>query len=163
MFSMNYSTSILVTSNNKEIDRNSSDILSESDYHALADTCLEEILTATAEIESSIDADDIDISLEQGVLNINLGKYGFWVINKQTPNRQIWWSSPVSGPRRYEYAYNNEIKQLVHDTKHVSACNWMHTRSTDNDSNLFTDLKDELLKITGADITAYIKIKKSQN
>jgi frataxin len=27
------------------------------------------------------------------------------VINKQAPNKQIWWSSPTSGPQRY--LYNN--------------------------------------------------------
>ncbi len=159
MIRTNYSTFVFIASNTKEMNQNTSDILSESDYHSLADTCLDEILTATTEIESAIDADDVDISLEQGVLNIDLGKYGFWVINKQTPNRQIWWSSPVSGPRRYEYAYNNEIKQLVHKTKHVSACNWIHTRSTSDDSNLFVDLKDELLKVTGVDISAHMKKK----
>ena len=158
---MNYTTSFFTASNNKETSRNTSDFLSESDFHTLADNCLDEILTSTTEIESSIDADDVDISLEQGVLNINLGKYGFWVINKQTPNRQLWWSSPVSGPRRYEYTYNNEIKQLVHNMKHVSACNWTHTRSTNNDSNLFTDLKDELLKVTGVDISAQMKMTKN--
>jgi len=25
------------------------------------------------------------------------------VLNKQTPNKQIWWSSPVSGPIRFEW------------------------------------------------------------
>jgi frataxin len=28
---------------------------------------------------------------------------GTYVINKQPPNRQIWLSSPVSGPKRYDY------------------------------------------------------------
>jgi frataxin len=28
---------------------------------------------------------------------------GTYVINKQTPNRQLWLSSPVSGPKRYNY------------------------------------------------------------
>lgn len=25
------------------------------------------------------------------------------MINKQAPNKQIWWSSPTSGPQRYLY------------------------------------------------------------
>lgn len=28
---------------------------------------------------------------------------GSFVINKQPPNRQIWLSSPISGPKRYDY------------------------------------------------------------
>ncbi|KAF1786674.1 Frataxin conserved site [Phytophthora cactorum] len=49
------------------------------------------------------DARESDIMFSQGVLKIDLGEHGTWVINRQVPNRQIWWSSPVSGPRRYEY------------------------------------------------------------
>ena len=25
-----------------------------------------------------------------------------YVLNKQAPNKQIWWSSPISGPHRFE-------------------------------------------------------------
>ena len=32
---------------------------------------------------------------QQGVLTVKLGKLGTFVMNKQTPNRQIWLSSPV--------------------------------------------------------------------
>ena len=28
---------------------------------------------------------------------------GTWVINKQPPNKQIWLSSPISGPKRYDW------------------------------------------------------------
>lgn len=41
--------------------------------------------------------------MQSGVLTIKLGKHGTYVINKQTPNRQIWLSSPTSGPKRYDY------------------------------------------------------------
>lgn len=30
-------------------------------------------------------------------------KHGTFVINRQTPNRQIWLSSPQSGPKRFDY------------------------------------------------------------
>lgn len=33
--------------------------------------------------------------LQQGVLNLQLGARGTWVLNKQGPNMQIWWSSPI--------------------------------------------------------------------
>ncbi len=41
--------------------------------------------------------------LQQGVLTLRLGDLGTYVINKQTPNRQIWMSSPLSGPVRYDW------------------------------------------------------------
>ena len=44
------------------------------------------------------------MALASGVLNIYLGsKEGTYVINKQTPNQQIWLSSPVSGPARFDF------------------------------------------------------------
>ena len=42
--------------------------------------------------------------VQQGVLTVRLGELGTYVINKQTPNRQIWMSSPISGPVRYDWA-----------------------------------------------------------
>ncbi|KAJ1549013.1 Mitochondrial chaperone Frataxin, partial [Cladochytrium tenue] len=36
-----------------------------------------------------------------GVLTVKTGVGGTYVINKQPPNRQIWLSSPISGPRRF--------------------------------------------------------------
>lgn len=35
------------------------------------------------------------LRVQQGVLNIVVGDRGTWVLNKQSPNRQIWWSSPI--------------------------------------------------------------------
>eukprot|EP01035_Chromulina_nebulosa_P021350 gene21350-27660_t len=83
---------------------------SESTYHEIADETLEEIQETLSILETetplshfNINPSDIEISLSQGVLKLDLSSKGSWVINKQTPNRQLWWSSPISGPRRYEY------------------------------------------------------------
>jgi frataxin len=41
--------------------------------------------------------------IQDGVLTLQLGEpYGTYVINRQTPNKQIWLSSPTSGPKRYD-------------------------------------------------------------
>eukprot|EP00188_Purpureofilum_apyrenoidigerum_P000151 Plantae.Rhodophyta-Purpureofilum_apyrenoidigerum.ctg10592.p1 GENE.Plantae.Rhodophyta-Purpureofilum_apyrenoidigerum.ctg10592~~Plantae.Rhodophyta-Purpureofilum_apyrenoidigerum.ctg10592.p1 ORF type:complete len:181 (-),score=12.09 Plantae.Rhodophyta-Purpureofilum_apyrenoidigerum.ctg10592:107-649(-) len=46
--------------------------------------------------------DGFDIEFSMGVLTISLGPaLGTFVINTQTPNRQLWLSSPRSGPARY--------------------------------------------------------------
>ena len=37
------------------------------------------------------------------MLTLHLGEKGTYVINKQSPNKQIWLSSPISGPKRYEF------------------------------------------------------------
>lgn len=54
--------------------------------------------------------------MQGGVLNVNLGpKYGTYVINRQSPNRQIWLSSPVSGPKRYDFAVDKNCWVYKHD------------------------------------------------
>ncbi|XP_037028709.1 frataxin homolog, mitochondrial-like [Bradysia coprophila] len=45
------------------------------------------------------------------VLTVNFGNtHGTYVINRQSPNRQIWLSSPTSGPKRYDFVPSNAIK-----------------------------------------------------
>ena len=39
---------------------------------------------------------------------------GTYVINKQPPNRQIWLSSPVSGPKRYDLVDEEDGPQWVY-------------------------------------------------
>ena len=34
---------------------------------------------------------------------MTVGSNGTFVLNKQTPNEQLWLSSPVSGPLRYDF------------------------------------------------------------
>jgi frataxin len=41
--------------------------------------------------------------VQSGVLTLSLGSRGTYVLNKQGPNKQIWSSSPVSGPVRYDW------------------------------------------------------------
>ena len=43
-----------------------------------------------------------------GVLNIEMKDGRAYVINKQAPNMQIWLSSPLSGPQRFEYELDSE-------------------------------------------------------
>lgn len=42
-------------------------------------------------------------------MTVRLGpKFGTYVINRQAPNKQIWLSSPFSGPKRYDFAVIDE-------------------------------------------------------
>lgn len=42
-------------------------------------------------------------------MTINFGSSnGTYVINRQSPNRQIWLSSPTSGPKRYDFVPTNK-------------------------------------------------------
>lgn len=42
-------------------------------------------------------------SQQAGVLTLKFPPSGTYVLNKQPPNKQIWLSSPISGPKRYDY------------------------------------------------------------
>ena len=70
------------------------------DYVALAEEALDNILEKADEL--SDERDDVECELSSGVLTLKTPE-GTWVINKQVPNRQLWLSSPVSGPCRYEH------------------------------------------------------------
>ena len=52
--------------------------------------------------ELNEDFEQVDSELSQGVLTLTLPPNGTYVINKQPPNKQIWLSSPISGPKRYD-------------------------------------------------------------
>ncbi|XP_067008480.2 frataxin, mitochondrial [Anabrus simplex] len=55
-------------------------------------------------IESCNHLESADVTYGDGVLTVQFGKpYGTYVINRQTPNQQIWLSSPISGPKRYDF------------------------------------------------------------
>ncbi|XP_064077817.1 frataxin, mitochondrial-like isoform X1 [Macrobrachium nipponense] len=73
-------------------------------YEHISDETLEslsEYLEELVETEDSLV--DADVLYSSGVLTLNLGEVGTYVINKQSPNKQIWFSSPFSGPKRYDY------------------------------------------------------------
>lgn len=117
----------------------------EAEYHLVADESLEEIVDLLVPLEESDElGDNVDINYAQGVLNINLGTAGCWVLNKQTPNRQIWWSSPISGPRRYEFT-----------TQGRTAEDWKCTRELDvatEGGNLRESLVLEIASVTGVQL-----------
>jgi len=85
------------------------------DFHTVADETLETIQDTLEEAfedwYDSINTTETlpELNYSSGVLTIKFGEHGTWVMNKQTPNRQIWWSSPISGPRRYEYDADGEV------------------------------------------------------
>lgn len=83
---------------------------SEPKEHAFNDAANCTLQNILDSIEALIDKGvlEIDISLEAGVLTIDCGENGVFVLNKQTPNRQIWLASPVSGPFRYNYTPSGE-------------------------------------------------------
>ena len=130
----------------------------ESEFHTVADETLEDIQDAVdvaleeyfTENDDNDNDDEFETVYASGVLNMTFPPHGTWVLNKQTPNRQIWWSSPISGPRRYEYDEN--------------ISEWMYTRANNEDDNNNNDnntttgetlsnaIKDEIRQIYGIEL-----------
>lgn len=77
----------------------------EHEFVEMAEETLESISEEISRIgyHRNSAVEDFDIEFSQGVLTISLGSHGTYVLNTQTPNRQIWMSSPTSGPWRYSW------------------------------------------------------------
>ena len=56
-----------------------------------------------------------DLDLRDGILKIDLKNNKSYVINIQKNNKQIWLSSPFSGPKRFEYINNEWVD--IHNNK----------------------------------------------
>ena len=62
-----------------------------------------------------------DVNYSSGVLKVDffVGQIKqTYVLNKQAPNKQLWLSSPFSGPQRYEYDLIS--KQWLNNRTHVN-------------------------------------------
>ncbi|XVF01864.1 hypothetical protein REPUB_Repub04eG0126000 [Reevesia pubescens] len=91
-------------------------VLQEDEFHRLANFTIH----------------DLQEKLENEVLTLKLGALGTYVLNKQTPNRQIWLSSPVSGPSRFDWDHNAQA--------------WVYRRTK---ANLLKLLESELEQLCG--------------
>ncbi|KAG5418446.1 YFH1 [Candida metapsilosis] len=76
------------------------DQISDGEYNKLSNEYLENISEELEELNE--DYEQVDAELSHGVLTLTLPPNGTYVINKQPPNKQIWLSSPISGPKRYD-------------------------------------------------------------
>ncbi|XP_007528508.1 frataxin, mitochondrial [Erinaceus europaeus] len=79
--------------------------LDETTYERLAERTLDSLAEFFEDLaDKPYTREDYDVSFGSGVLTVKLGgDLGTYVINKQTPNKQIWLSSPSSGPKRYDW------------------------------------------------------------
>ena len=175
--SFSSSSKIIHSTNHQDSDA-MTNFMPEAVYHRIADDTLDSISELLVTLEESDELDDVDIECSMGVLNIRLGpSLGTWVINKQTPNRQLWWSSPISGPRRYELVVQSKInkdddKEIAIEINHdeltamaesgifqeVDAASYWHftkglesTKSLESE-NLLQTLREEMKIATGIDI-----------
>jgi frataxin len=82
---------------------NTSSEISAERYHSLSDAAMDNLLDSLENLLDDLGDPDYEVEYHSGVLTLKLGNNGVYVINKQPPNKQIWLSSPYSGPKRYDF------------------------------------------------------------
>lgn len=80
--------------------------LTTEEYHHLADETFEQMLDELDLFFEENKIMEAEIDEEAGVMEINCSE-GTYIINKQPPTKQIWLSSPISGPKRFDH-HNNQ-------------------------------------------------------
>ena len=84
-------------------------------YHKVSEKYLMYLMDQLDTLGESID--DFNCDYSSGILNFNV-RHHKYVLNKQPPNKQIWWSSPISGPLRFDFdgkVWFNKHNQLISD------------------------------------------------
>ncbi|GJD07315.1 Frataxin, mitochondrial [Galdieria sulphuraria] len=107
---------------------------SEQDYIVQAEKTLEDLYDCLAE-QGYEKVAQFDVELSQGVLTFKLDENRTYVLNTQRPNRQLWLSSPFSGPWRFSWNFAQR--------------EWKATRTG---IQLRTLLSEELKGLVGIDI-----------
>ena len=89
--------------------------LSLAQYEQLAESTLQSLTDQFDSLPAVVECSQLyDVNYADGVLTIVISdEIGTYVINKQTPNRQIWLSSPISGPKRFDLVRGRWI--YLHD------------------------------------------------
>ncbi|KDN39588.1 hypothetical protein RSAG8_08744, partial [Rhizoctonia solani AG-8 WAC10335] len=109
------------------------------EYHRASDKTMESLVDT---LENLIDENTdlpYEVDYSSGVLTLKLDDKGTYVINKQPPNKQIWLSSPRSGPKRYDLdATHNE---------------WFYNRDNTTMRSL---LEEELSEVFGRPISLVV-------
>ena len=74
--------------------------MSEQEYVEKVSEVLDHLTHEFEELENSEVNDCLveDVAYSDGVLKVQVRDLGTYVLNKQTPNLQLWLSSPISGP-----------------------------------------------------------------
>ncbi|KAH3448100.1 hypothetical protein KXV91_001663 [Aspergillus fumigatus] len=69
-------------------------------------------------------------------MNISVPGVGTYVLNKQPPNKQIWLSSPISGPKRYDWVLEGDQMHEKQDARPFGNGQWIYLRDGSNLTDL---------------------------
>lgn len=115
--------------------------ISPEEYQEHADRYMDSLHEKAEAIQES--REDVEVEYSAGVLSITLPPNGTYVINKQPPNKQIWLSSPLSGPKRFDWVMSGES---MHQKQGGGVGDWIYLRDG-------TKLTEVLSKELGISVT----------
>jgi len=124
--------------------------ISDAEYHEIADQYLDTLVLALEELSEKA-SDGVEVEFSAGVLTVTHPKSGTYVLNKQPPNKQIWLSSPVSGPKRFDWVISGAGQHEKEDSTidagdDGSGGRWVYLRDG-------TQLSELLKKELGVEVT----------
>merc|ERR1712032_676355 len=121
-------------------------ITSSPFFHVQSETTLRTIQYALEDLLDDYPTvfSQSEVTYDSNVLSIILPPHGTWIINKQSANEQVWWSSPLSGPRRFEWKNRRWIYSRY-------SCNFDNDID-EKDRYLDTLLKAEIQALYGIDL-----------
>ncbi|TVY90540.1 Frataxin-like protein, mitochondrial [Lachnellula willkommii] len=102
--------------------------LTAEQYNELSDAYMDALVAKLEELQDESEKIDVDYSLtspKAGVLTLAFPPAGTYVLNKQPPNKQIWLSSPISGPKRYDFVMASEGQDAKEGT---GSGEWVYLR-----------------------------------
>jgi frataxin len=118
--------------------------LTDAQYHEFAEYYLNVIQNEVEKAQE--EGSDIEAEYSAGVMNISVPGVGTYVLNKQPPNKQIWLSSPISGPKRYDWVLEGDQMHEKQDTHPFGNGQWIYLRDGSN----LTDLLNAELSLNMA-------------
>lgn len=111
--------------------------LEDAEYHELADEYLEGVLGKFEDLQDQ--RPEVDVEFSAGVLTLTFPPNGTYVINKQPPNKQIWLSSPITGPKRYDWVVIGDGQSEKEGT---ASGDWIYLRDGSSLSQLILEELD---------------------
>ncbi|QSZ31802.1 hypothetical protein DSL72_001371 [Monilinia vaccinii-corymbosi] len=115
--------------------------LTQKQYNELSEEYMNTIVEKLEELQE--ERHDVDVEYSAGVLTLKFPPIGTYVINKQPPNKQIWLSSPTSGPKRYDFVITSEGQDSKEGT---GSGEWIYLRDG-------SSLNELLLNEVGVDLS----------
>ncbi|PYI22530.1 Frataxin [Aspergillus japonicus CBS 114.51] len=108
--------------------------LTDGQYHDYAEHYLNTVLE---EVESrQEEGSEIEAEYSAGVMNVTVPGVGVYVLNKQPPNKQIWLSSPISGPKRFDWVLEGDQMHEKQDSRPFANGQWIYLRDGTNLTDL---------------------------